>query len=165
MLRSGVPLAEALEKIPDVIPANAYFLVKAGAESGTLPSALSLAAEVCAEQRSERDYLRPGIGIYLLTVFLIMANVFMFICYWIIPKMKKIFYDFNMELPDLTVTIIHTSDLVVNYFLWIPVSLDHVSQVSPYRLSGKWLASPVYFRALLSPFNCARCLTVSAYHY
>ncbi|QDU12320.1 Putative type II secretion system protein F [Gimesia maris] len=119
LLRSGVPLAEALEKIPYVIPANAYFLVKAGAESGTLPSALSLAAEVCAEQRSERDYLRPGIGIYLLTVFLIMANVFMFICYWIIPKMKKIFYDFNMELPDLTVTIIHTSDLVVNYFLWI----------------------------------------------
>ncbi|MCA9004409.1 MAG: type II secretion system F family protein [Planctomycetaceae bacterium] len=115
LLRSGVPLAEALEKIPYVIPANAFFLVKAGAESGTLPSALALAAEVCAEQRNERDYLRPGIGLYLCTVFLIMLLVFMFICYWIIPKMKKIYYDFNMEMPDLTIAINDTSDLIVTY--------------------------------------------------
>ena len=124
LLRSGVPLAEALEKIPYVIPANAFFLVKAGAESGTLPSALAVGAEVCAEQRNERDYLRPGIGVYLSTVFVIMFLVFGFICYWIIPKMKKIFLDFGMELPDLTLRIIYAADLIVNYFpLIFPVFL------------------------------------------
>lgn len=121
LLRSGVPLAKALETIPNVIPANAYFLVKAGAESGTLPSALTLAAEVCAEQRNDRDFLRPGVSVYLSTILVIMALVVGFICYWIVPKMKHIFANFEMGLPDLTVKIIHISDWIVQYFWLFPV--------------------------------------------
>ncbi|WP_339730999.1 type II secretion system F family protein [uncultured Gimesia sp.] len=118
LLRSGVPLAEAIETIPNVIPANAYFLVKAGAESGTLPSALALAAEVCTERRNERDFLRPGVSVYLSSVLVIMACIIGFICYWVIPKLKKIFLNFDMALPDLTVSIIQTSEWFVKYF-WV----------------------------------------------
>ncbi|QDT40054.1 Type II secretion system protein F [Gimesia alba] len=121
LLRSGVPLADALETIPNVIPANAYFLVKAGAESGTLPSALALAAEVCAEQRNERDILRPGVSVYLSAFLTIMMCIVSFICYWIVPKLKHIFYEFDMPLPDLTMNIIQTSDWFVEYFYIYPV--------------------------------------------
>ncbi|QDV48088.1 type II secretion system F family protein [Gimesia fumaroli] len=121
LLRSGVPLADALETIPNVIPANAFFLVKAGAESGTLPSALALAAEVCAEQRNERDFLRAGFVLYFGIILLVLTFIFGFICYWIIPKLKHIFHEFDMPLPDLTINIIQTSDWVVKYYWVFPV--------------------------------------------
>lgn len=120
LLRSGVPLAEAIETIPNVIPANAYFLVKAGAESGTLPSALALAAEVCTERRNEREFLRPGVSVYLSSILVIMTCIVGFICYWIIPKLKKIFFDFEMPLPDLTVNLIQASGWIVEYFYLFP---------------------------------------------
>ena len=121
LLRSGVPLADALETIPNVIPASAHFLVKAGAESGTLPSALALAAEVCAEQRNERDFLRAGFVLYSGIILLVLTFIFGFICYWIIPKMKHIFLEFDMPLPELTMNIIQTSDWTVKYFWVFPV--------------------------------------------
>tara|TARA_R110002095_G_scaffold197329_2_gene176376 strand:+ start:2545 stop:3651 length:1107 start_codon:yes stop_codon:yes gene_type:complete len=120
LLRSGVSLADAIERVPTVIPANAYFLVKAGAEAGTLPSALALAVEVCAERRNERDYLRSGIVFYLGVILLIQMLIFGFICYWIIPKLKKIYVDFGITLPDFTVDIIRTSDWLVKYFWAFP---------------------------------------------
>ncbi len=121
LLRSGVSLADAIEKIPAVIPAHAYFLVKAGAESGTLPSALALAAETCAERRNDRDFMRPGTSVYISAVLTVMLLIQGFIFYWIIPKMKKIYLDFDMELPALTWEIIRASDLFVNYIWLFPV--------------------------------------------
>ncbi|QDT24827.1 type II secretion system F family protein [Gimesia panareensis] len=120
LLRSGVPLADAIEKVPDLLPSNAFFLIKAGAESGTLPSALSLAAEVCMEQRSERVRTSTGVLLYILAVCLVLFMIMLFIGYWIIPKFKKIFYDFNVELPSLTQRIIEAFDLAANYF-WVPI--------------------------------------------
>jgi len=120
LLRSGVSLADAIEKIPTVIPPHAYFLVKAGAESGTLPSALALAAETCADRRNDRDFLRPGTWVYISTIVTIMLIVQGFICYWIIPKMKKIYFDFDMELPALTEELIQVADRFVNYFYLFP---------------------------------------------
>lgn len=120
LLRSGVPLADAIEKVPDLLPSNAFFLIKAGAESGTLPSALSLAAEVCMEQRVERVRTSTGVLLYILAVCLVIAMVMFFIGYWIIPKFKKIFYDFNVELPSLTRGIIEAYDLAEKYF-WVPI--------------------------------------------
>ena len=121
LLRSGVSLADAIERIPTVIPADAYFLVKAGAESGTLPSALKMAVEVCAERRNERDSLRAGFLWYLVLILIITALIFGFICYWIIPKLKKIYFDFGMELPALTEEVIRASDLFVIYFYVFPI--------------------------------------------
>lgn len=121
LLRSGVSLADAIERIPKVIPAEAYFLVKAGAEAGTLPSALAMAVEVCAERRDERDSLRTGFLLYLVAILTITALILGFICYWIIPKLKKIYLDFNMELPELTVDVIRAADWFFTFFWSIPV--------------------------------------------
>ncbi|MCH9654079.1 MAG: type II secretion system F family protein [Planctomycetes bacterium] len=134
LLRSGVSLADAIEKIPTVIPSHAYFLVKAGAESGTLPSALALAAETCAERRNDRDFLRPGTWVYISAVVTIMLLVQAFICYWIIPKMKKIYFDFDMELPALTLELIQASDWFVNYFYLFPALVVLMSLLSVFLI-------------------------------
>lgn len=123
LLRSGVPLADAIDKVPDLLPANAFFLVKAGAESGTLPSALSLASEVCMAERTEQVRSRAGVLLYILAVFLVVALNLLFIGYWIIPKFKKIFHDFEVELPGLTLNIIEANDFVIEYFYVLPVAI------------------------------------------
>jgi len=123
LLRSGVPLAEAIEKIPNLLPSNAFFLVKAGAESGTLPSALSLAAEVCLEQRSEREHTRTGVMLYIVSVLVVISLMLLFIGYYIIPKLKKIYLDINFEMPPLTVGITDANDFVIKYYYLLPVAL------------------------------------------
>lgn len=141
LLRSGVPLAEALEKVPTVIPANAYFLVKAGAESGTLPSALAIAAEVCADRRNERDLLRSGFILYIGIIICIAILMMGFICYWIIPKMKNIFHDFELGLPPLTVNMIQISDWIVNYFYLFPLAVLMMFLMYRYLIKAELLES------------------------
>ena len=41
--------------------------------------------------------------------------------YFIIPKFKKIFNDFDIELPEITKVLIGCSDAVVNYWYLVPV--------------------------------------------
>lgn len=154
LLRSGVPLADALETVPNIIPANAFFLVKAGAESGTLPSALSLAAEVCSEQRNDREFLRPAFMSYLLVVLLIMFFIIWFICYWVIPKMKHIFYDFELPLPDLTISVINVSNIVEQYYYIVPgllvyLYLQHRYLIRKGYLENHWI--PTFFSGIYYP--------------
>jgi len=159
LLRSGVSLAEAIERIPTVIPENAYFLVKAGAESGTLPSALNLAAEVCAERRNERDFLRPGIWVYICSVLVIMSLIISFICYWIIPKLKKIYLDFGMELPELTVSVIGVTNVIAANILFFPPFIFVVYLLQKYLirtgyLENRWrptFISGIYYPRLKAP--------------
>lgn len=141
LLRSGVPLAEALEKVPTVIPANAYFLVKAGAESGTLPSALAIAAEVCAARRDERTLLRSGFVLYVEIMICIAVLMMGFIGYWIIPKMKHIFHNFELELPPLTEKMIQTSDWIVSYFYLFPIAALMLSLLYRYLIKADLLES------------------------
>lgn len=148
LLRSGVPLAEAIEKIPSVIPTKAYFLVKAGAESGTLPSALAMAAEVCAEQRSERDNLHSGVSYYIVSVLVVLTLILSFICYWIIPKMKKIYFDFELELPALTIDIIRASEWFVQYIWVLPVLFLIIYLLRAFLIKTEHLeyrGRPMYF--------------------
>jgi type IV pilus assembly protein PilC len=44
-----------------------------------------------------------------------------FILYFIIPKFKKIFMDFGVELPKITLVLLKVSDWVVEYFYLIPL--------------------------------------------
>ncbi|QDU00226.1 type II secretion system F family protein [Gimesia aquarii] len=151
LLRSGIPLAEALEKIPSVIPTKAFFLVKAGAESGTLPSALAMAAEVCAEQRNERDSLRAGVSYYIVSVLFILTLILSFICYWIIPKMKKIYFDFEVELPALTLDIIRASDWLVRYYWIFPLLLLTIYLLRALLIKTEYLeyrGRPMYFSGI-----------------
>ena len=116
LLRSGLPLAEALDEVPRLLPPDVMLAVRLGAESGSPAAALRAAVRTFAE--SDRAFRPRGMGHFFYTWMLLLAlfNVVSFLKYWIVPKFKMIFEDFNVRLPDLTVAIISASDFVVNYF-------------------------------------------------
>jgi type IV pilus assembly protein PilC len=59
--------------------------------------------------------------IYPVAVITVATGIVGFIMYWIIPKFKKIFMDFGIELPSITIWLIFISDIVVDYWYLIPV--------------------------------------------
>jgi type II secretory pathway component PulF len=114
LLRRGVPLPEALENIPRLVPRRSAFLIRMGWESGNL----ALGLKEAGATRETRQPVLHAIGgrmAYLGWVASIGFFIVGFIMYFIIPKFEAIFKDFGVSLPELTILVIRTSHVVVDY--------------------------------------------------
>jgi type IV pilus assembly protein PilC len=60
---------------------------------------------------------------YLIALGVAATIVITFICYWIVPKFRKIFEDFETELPDATKLMLWIVDWAINYFYVIFLGL------------------------------------------
>ncbi len=124
LLKAGISLPDALEQIPGILPPNVLLAARVGAESGTLGPALRLAAAAFTKRQETIPSSSRGVFVYLCALLCCMVLVVSFIMYYIIPKFKKIFEDFDTELPGLTIGVINLSEVFVEYFyLFLPVLL------------------------------------------
>jgi type IV pilus assembly protein PilC len=91
-------------------------LIRMGEETNSLPPALDNAAMAFGRSCDrEVDLISAQQTLTLLLVPLaVMPQIVGFLCYFIMPKYKKIFDDFGMELPGVTTSFIHVADFVVN---------------------------------------------------
>lgn len=120
LLRRGVGVAQAIERVPGLLPPDAILAAKVGAETDSLGPALRTAAEWQAQQNDSVG--SPSLGgmlIYLSLVVLVLATVVQFVCVWIIPKYWKIFDDFGVEVPQITQTMVALAD--ASQLLLIPM--------------------------------------------
>jgi type II secretory pathway component PulF len=105
LLMEGVPLTEAVEKVPGVLPPEAVPLVRVGYETGTLPFAIRHAIAV-------RNFFEPVWQsvvpkILYICVFPVMAASLMIVMGMkVFPNYSKIFKDFGMKLPAITSWVI-----------------------------------------------------------
>jgi type II secretory pathway component PulF len=123
MLKAGVPLPDALERVPGLFPPEVLPVISVGYESGALAAALRQAASV-------HDFRRPlwlamaGRLIYLMTLVAFGSTVVAFVMYRIVPSFEKIFADFGTRLPAMTETLVAASRVVVEWwFLLLPLLL------------------------------------------
>ncbi len=126
LLRDGVPLAEALERVPGLVTPSMVMAARVGSQNGNLPEMLrGEATRQLTGLRQERlGGTSPAIAaFYLIGIPLAAFTVISFVMYYIIPKFKKIFEDFGVELPRTTLLLIDASDFVVTYFYLIPFGL------------------------------------------
>jgi len=121
MLKAGVPLPEALQRLPGLLPHGVLPLVRVGYESGALAGALRQAASI-------RDLRRPlwlaaaGRLVYLTVLVLFASGVVTFVMLKIVPSFQKIFADFDAQLPAITQMLISASGAVVMWwFLLLPL--------------------------------------------
>ena len=140
-LDDGMPIADALDQVPNLFPRDVQLAVQAGAESGTLGKTLRHQA-ITITQREQRRNSWLGFFLYLFILLLVMVNIVGFIMYFIIPKFKKIFEDFATELPAMTKITISLSDAVVNYF-YLPIVLLIVCLLTWLVLRRTWLWVPL----------------------
>lgn len=123
-LYSGLSLTEALSATSGLVPQSTIVAASIGEKSNSLGIALRDAAVQTTKNLkhlSERSNL-ANLILYLSIVVSIQFLITSFIMYWIIPKLKKIFLDFGIELPPLTLSLMDTSDFIITYFyLFLPL--------------------------------------------
>jgi type IV pilus assembly protein PilC len=95
-------------------------MVKAGEAGGALEVILQRLASFKEKAQSLKRKVTSAM-IYPIVVIMVATAILGFILYFIIPKFKKIFMDFGVELPKITLILLAISDWVVQYFYVIPL--------------------------------------------
>ena len=120
MIRAGVPLPEALQRVPGLLPRDVLPVIRVGYESGALAAALRQAASV-------RDFRRPlwlslaGRLVYLMILMGLGIAVITFVMYSIVPAFERIFAGFDVQMPEMTQMLISASHVLVDlWFLLVP---------------------------------------------
>ncbi len=121
MLKAGVPLPDALQRLPGLLPAEVLPAIHVGYESGALAAALRRVASV-------RDFRRPiwmamaGRLVYLAALVVLGMGILTFVMVKIVPAFERIFLDFDAELPAMTILLISVSQAVLDWwFLLVPL--------------------------------------------
>ena len=150
-IESGSTLSEAMAKQPKAFDNLYVNMVKAGEAGGALEIILQRLAEFKERSQSLKRKVQ-GAMIYPVAVITVATGIVGFIMYWIIPKFKKIFLDFGIELPAITTTLIFISDWVVNYFylipaipivIWLTVKIIKKNKTGEFVIDWMWLKVPL----------------------
>ena len=120
-IESGATLSEAMAKQPKAFDNLYVNMVKAGEAGGALEVILQRLADFKEKSMSLKRKVK-GAMIYPCAVISVAVLIVTFIMVWIIPKFKKIFDDFDTELPGITQALIDTSDWVSKYWYLIPAA-------------------------------------------
>ncbi len=118
-LRDGVSLADALEDSPGLLPRSTVVSVRVGHEAGCLAEALEQAALI--QSRSLRQTGNASdistFFIYGAAVLSVTISFCLFQMVFVVPKLKRIFGSFDVELPEVTKSLINTSDALASHLL------------------------------------------------
>ena len=119
-VESGLNLSEAFGRHPKAFDRLYVNMVKAGEAGGALEIILQRLAEFKEKAASLKAKI-IGAMIYPLVVIFVAVTILTFIMVMIIPKFKKIFDEFGLQLPTATKTLISISDWVAKYWFFIPM--------------------------------------------
>jgi len=147
-IESGSTLSEAMSKQPKAFDNLYVNMVKAGEAGGALEIILQRLAEFKEKAQSLKRKVQ-GAMIYPVAVITVATAIVGFIMYYIIPKFKKIFEDFGTELPGITVALIQTSDIVVNYFYLfpaIPITLILLVKIIKKNKTGEYIVDMIFLK-------------------
>ncbi|MGD0516283.1 MAG: type II secretion system F family protein [Thermoguttaceae bacterium] len=123
LLASGVPLPDAVEQIPGILPERILPMIRVGYESGALAKSLRQAV-------LSRDLLTVIWNslitklLYIGMVIIIGTGIFAFVMIKIVPSYEKIFRDFHTSLPGITAALIEVSRFIgQTWIIFVPLYL------------------------------------------
>jgi len=150
-VESGSSLSEAFGKHPKCFDRLYVNMVKAGEAGGALEIILKRLADFKEKSQSLKRRI-TGAMVYPVVVILVAVLILTFIMIYIIPKFEKIFKDFKMKLPDLTMALMATSRWFSNYWyvlplfplcFWLMLKLIRLNKSGAYALDRFYLYIPV----------------------
>jgi type IV pilus assembly protein PilC len=119
-VESGSTLSEAFGKHPKCFDRLYVNMVKAGEAGGALETILQRLADFKEKSQSLKRRV-TGAMVYPVVVIMVAIGILTFIMMYIIPKFEKIFKDFGMTLPWLTLKLMETSHWFANYWYTLPL--------------------------------------------
>jgi type IV pilus assembly protein PilC len=150
-VESGSTLSEAFAKHPKCFDRLYVNMVKAGEAGGALEIILKRLADFKEKAQSLKRKI-TGAMVYPVVVILTAVGILTFIMLFIIPKFEKIFKDFNMTLPDLTLALMATSRWFGQYWytlplfplcFWLLLKLIRLSRAGNYAIDRIYLWIPI----------------------
>lgn len=150
-IESGSTLSEALAKHPKAFDKLYCNMVKAGEAGGALEAILQRLADFKEKAQTLKRRVK-GAMVYPIVVITVACAIVGGIMYFIIPKFEAIFADFGVDLPVMTVFLIHASHFVIQKFwvvilvpilLWIVLKLVRRNRTGAYILDRIKLMIPV----------------------
>jgi type IV pilus assembly protein PilC len=150
-VESGMTLSEALGKHPKCFDRLYVNMVRAGEAGGALEIILQRLAEFKEKSQSLKKKI-IGAMVYPCVVVFVAVAILTFIMVMIIPKFKKIFDEFGLQLPQATKTLIAISNWMANYWYFIPlfplgfyllIKLIRLSRAGNYALDRITLWIPI----------------------
>lgn len=118
-IEMGATLSEAMAKCPKVFNRLYINMIKAGEAGGALEVILQRLADFMERAESLKKKVK-GAMIYPVVVILVAVGILTFIMLKIVPVFKKMFDEFELELPKMTQLLIAISDFVVSYWFLLP---------------------------------------------
>jgi len=119
-VESGMTLSESMAKHPKCFDRLYVNMVRAGEAGGALEVILQRLAEFKEKAQSLKKKI-VGAMVYPSVVVCVAVSILIFIMVMIIPKFKKIFDEFGLQLPWATKTLIDVSNWMTAYWYWIPL--------------------------------------------
>jgi type IV pilus assembly protein PilC len=120
-IETGMTLSEAMARAPKVFSRLYVNMIKAGEAGGALETILQRLAQFLESAESLKRKVK-GAMIYPVAVVLVAILILAGIMYFIVPTFKKMFEEFELNLPAPTVLLLAMSDYVVKYF-WLMILL------------------------------------------
>lgn len=135
-LKSGLDLASALRKHPNVFPPLYCSLVKAGEQAGNLDVILNEMANNLERDREFKSRVR-GAMIYPIMIILMMVIVTGVMMFFVVPRLTSLYTQSEMELPLPTKILIGSSNFFIGY--WWAILIALVIGIIVFR---KWVTTP-----------------------
>jgi type IV pilus assembly protein PilC len=118
-IEAGSTLSEAMAKSPKAFDRLYVNMIKAGEAGGALELILQRLADFQERAQSLKRKVK-GALIYPIVVITVAVGILTFIMIKIVPAFEKIFTDFELDLPPMTVALIAVSNWCANYWFLIP---------------------------------------------
>lgn len=137
----GETLSNAMRKQPKVFPSIFVNLVEAGEATGTLEISFERMA-LQFEKESQLQALIKKALTYPVMIGLVAVGVIFAMMTFVIPNFMGMFADMDVEMPAITMFVVHMSDFFVAYWwLIIIVAIAVVFAIKSYAktLSGQFL--------------------------
>jgi len=155
-VEGGSTLSEAMGKHPKCFDRLYVNMVKAGEAGGALEVILQRLADFKEKSQSLKRKV-IGAMVYPIVVILVATIILTFIMVYIIPKFKKIFDEFGMQLPQMTQILIDVSMWFADYWwvlplfplgFWLFVKLICLSRTGRYAVDWVKLHIPLLGKIL-----------------
>ncbi len=114
----GAPLADAMNRSPDVFPRIYVAMVESGEAGGFLDVVLAQVADFQAREKELRAKVMAAM-MYPVVLLLLATGVVIFLLVFFIPRFQTLFAGFDAALPLLTRVIVAASDAVRHYGLFL----------------------------------------------
>lgn len=121
VLNAGVPLPEALDRVPGTLPADVELLARVGWESGTLPGAVRQAASLRGGVKAAWSAIVSRID-YFLFVLLVVQAVGGVLLLYILPRLQAIYRELGITPPAVSLMVFgwgHWLDRNSEILLWL----------------------------------------------